>query len=46
MKRTKRVLGLALAAVMCVGLLLAAVETPAAVTPLMKQAERKRAKRS
>ena len=46
MKRTKRVLGLALAAVMCVGLLAGCGGNPAAVTPLMMQAERKRAKRS
>ena len=46
MKRTKRVLGLALAAVMCMGLLAGCGGTPATATPQMKQAERKRAKRS
>ena len=49
MKRTKRVLGLALAAVMCMGMLAGCGGTKnatATATPQMKQAERKRAKRS
>lgn len=46
MKRTKRVLGLALAAVMCVGLLAGCGGNPISSDTAMMQAERKRAKRS
>mgnify|MGYP000254404815 CR=1 FL=1 len=47
MKRTKRVLGLALAAVMCMGMLAGCGGTKNAIAmPLILQAEQKRVKRS